>query len=371
KQIAEDWQTIKKSMVKFLDSGYNNNESPEKIPADKTALEKLSEYAIKNWQLTNANLELTNLCNNRCKWCYTDDFKLYGLSKDHLINLADELLKENVLFLLFTGGEIFLRPDVMEIIEEFAKRKFIIELKTNGTMINDSIIERLSGMPLLDVQVSIYGINDGWSEEMQAVYPYNKIRGSIRKMINAGIPVTQSVLVGKHNVGNLANIHNRLLESGAKVFYSPYITPNRSGPGQEIEFRLTHYEMEEKFRPFLEEIDAMPPQKQYRDCSNDKTVCYAGRDQIAIGADGRIYPCLDLRLPMGNIKDEKLTEIISRRKKTMDQFNLSDIAKCNNCSLGNYCDSCVGVALIENGDYRQPSQHKCDIVHFYNSHERR
>jgi len=37
-----------------------------------------------------------------------------------------------------------------------------------------------------------------------------------------------------------------------------------------------------------------------------------------------------------------------------------------NCSFKDYCDSCIGMALIENGDYRKPAEHKCNIAHLYN-----
>lgn len=369
-QIFQDWRIIRQDVEKFISGKTETNESVKENHLEKTALEKLSEYAIQNWQLTNANIELTNLCNQRCQWCYADDFQLKGLSRDRLSKLADELRKENVLFLLFTGGEIFLRPDAMEIINGFAEHNFIIELKTNGTLITDRIIEKLSLLPLLDVQVSIYGVSNGWFDQMQTIYPFNRIQDSVCKMVEVKVPVTLSVLVGRHNVDYLHDIHDCLSRLGAKIFYSPYITQKRSGPGEELLFRLSFREMEEKFRPFLEEIDALTPKKQYRNCEQDQTVCYAGRDQIAIGADGTVYPCLDLRLPMGNITEKTLAEIIPCRNKIVNQFNLSEIAKCNNCSLRNYCDSCVGVALIEHGDYRQPSQHKCDVIHFY-SHERR
>jgi radical SAM protein with 4Fe4S-binding SPASM domain len=69
---------------------------------------------------------------------------------------------------------------------------------------------------------------------------------------------------------------------------------------------------------------------------------------------------------MGNIKEESLTEILKKRSSFLNAFSIKDIPKCMGCSLREYCDSCIGIALIENGDYRKPVEHKCDITHLYN-----
>ena len=370
KQIIQDWPTIQLAMWAFLNGSSSGYESIQVSPLRKTALEELSEYAVHNWQLINVNLELTARCNQRCRWCYLDSFQSKGMSRNSLVQLADELRTKNALFVLFTGGELFLRPDTMAIMADFAEREFILEVKTNGTLLTDEIVGGLSMLPLLDVQISIYETHDGWSNLTRAIYPLNRIEDYVRKLVNADVPVTLSVLVGRHNIDRLREIHEHFLGFGAKVFYSPYITPNRSGPGKEISFRLSRREMEEKFGPFLEEINALPAQKRYRDCARNYTVCYAGRDQIAIGPDGTVYPCLDLRLPLGSLKQEPFHQILARRKEILGQFSLHEMAKCSICSLRDYCDSCIGLALVEHGDYRRPSQHKCDIVHFY-ARERR
>lgn len=364
-QILKDWRIIKENVKCFLNGILPTNEITGVDLSGETALEELSKYAVHNWQVVNVNIELTSQCNQRCRCCYLDNFQLKGLTRNCLIQLADELKAAKSLFLLFTGGEPFLREDTTTIMADFAKRGFVLEVKTNGTLLTDRIISELSILPLLDVQVSIYEILDGWSDQTRTIYPLNRIEYAVRKMVDANIPVTLSVLVGRHNIDHIRDIHKHLLGLGAKIFYSPYITPNRSAPGEEISFRLSYQEMEEKLRPFLEEIDALPNQKSYRNCKQSSTVCYAGRDQIAIGPDGTIYPCLDLRLPLGNLKKESLSQIFARRKEIMGQFNLHEMAQCTACSLCDYCDSCIGLALVEHGDYRKPSQHKCDVVHFY------
>ena len=61
------------------------------------------------------------------------------------------------MFLTLTGGDIFTRKDFLDIYL-YAKRKgFIIELYTNGALINDKIVEVFSKYPPLLVDISLYG----------------------------------------------------------------------------------------------------------------------------------------------------------------------------------------------------------------------
>jgi radical SAM protein with 4Fe4S-binding SPASM domain len=369
KRFVDDWAALREKVNAFI-AGESETPSTGPDPGSSDAFRDLSEYAVRNWQLTNVSVELTNQCNQRCKACYLGGFKDRGLTRWELRRIGRELRAANVVFVLFTGGEVFTRSDATAIMSDFSEMGFGVEIKTNGALLTESKIREIVRLPLLDVQVSIYEISDGWSAWTGSNYSFSRIAKNIQLMVDNGIPVTASVLVGKHNIDQLQHIHRCLAQCGAKVFYSPYITPNRIGPGQEVLYRLSLSEMTVKLKPFLEEIGAFSSLGIYRNCANDTTVCYAGRDQIAIGPDGVAYPCLDLRLPLGNLTKEPVAAVLERRKQELSRFSLAQIPKCQSCSLRNHCDSCVGIALIEHLDYRTPSSHKCDVTHFYANHKR-
>ena len=283
----------------------------------KNAIQELSDYCRKHWQIASVNLELTYLCNQRCRWCYLHNFDQHGMKRNQLAGIVEELQSIGAVFVLVTGGEIFLRSDTPDILADFEEAGFIVEVKTNGSNLKQDTIEKLVNLRLFDVQVSIYETKTGWSDFTRSIYRFDKITESVRLMVEYGLPVTLSVLVGKHNVDRLAEIHSTLFKLGAEIYYSPYLTTNRHGPGEEISYRLSRQEMDEKFMPFLLDIGGLPPQWQYRNCSHDNTVCFAGRDQIAIDPAGVVYPCLDLRVPLGNLSKESLTEILSHRSSLL------------------------------------------------------
>jgi radical SAM protein with 4Fe4S-binding SPASM domain len=370
RELRQEWEKLVPQVRSFINkhegqSGGNDKDS------DVDAIKELSRFAVRNWQLMTVNLELTSHCNQRCSMCYLDNFSDYGLSQSALRRIARDLRDANALFVLFTGGEVFTRKDATTIMADFADAGFILEIKSNGILLTNRIVIELSSFPLWDVQISIYEPQAGWSDWTHTRYPLNRIESNVRAMVERNLPVTLSVLVGKHNIAQLHTIHKRLSDWGAAVYYSPYITPNRAGLGSVGDYRLSASELRETFGPFLREIGAFPESDKYRDCSaGGDTICFAGRDQIAIGPDGLVYPCLDLRVPLGDLKFEDIETILSRRKQVLEAFRFREMSICKACEIVDFCDSCIGVALVENEDYRIPSLHKCDISHFYNTPER-
>jgi radical SAM protein with 4Fe4S-binding SPASM domain len=365
KEILADCAEIRRAVLSLSNPPKKVSKIRSPLPPQKNALEELSGYAIKNWQIVNVNFELTHLCNQRCQWCYLENFQQRGMSRERIVLLLAKLKKVGALFLLLTGGEIFSRPDALDIMEDIEEAGFVLEIKTNGTLLTPKKIEKLARFHPFDIQVSIYETHTGYSDLTKSLYRFDLIKENVGLMLKNYLPVTLSVLVGKHNIDEIEKIHEKLIATGAEVFYSPYLTSKRGGQGQEVLFRLSRKEMEEKFKPFLEKIYAFPVQKKYRDCKYNSTVCYAGRDQIAISPDGHVFPCLDLGIPLGDLSHESLDEILVRRKNILNQFTLREMPQCNKCADRDYCDSCVGLALLENHNYRMPSQHKCDVIKFY------
>ncbi len=370
--ILDDFETMREVIESFLASDAGDFlQAKSHRHSQKSALEELSNYAVKNWQVISANIEFTYLCNQHCYWCYLDNFSQKGLNKAKLEDLARQLKQAGIIFTLFTGGEVFLRKDAVEIMRMFADNGLVLEVKTNGTLFTPKLMDELAKLDLFDLQISVYEIKTGKSSWTNSHYDYSRLSKNLKRLVYLGLPVTVAVLVGKHNIDHLQEYHDRLQETGVEeVFYSPYLTPCRSGSKKGMELRLSSREMEEKLAPFLESIGAFIVQKEYRpNIEMDESPCYAGRDQIAIDPSGTVFPCLDFRVPVGDLQKESLSRILLKRKEVLSSFKLREIAKCQTCPLIKKCDSCIGTALIENSDYRKPSQHKCDVAYFYHTHQ--
>lgn len=370
-KAKKDIELVRKTVQDFLIESDNGKQTSLKeviSPTEsvETPMQRLLAYAIKRWQIINASIELNYHCNLKCQCCYVGTRNKKGLQRQDLQKIAEQLRKAGTIFILFMGGEIFLRRDVFEIMNDFKQLGFILEAKSNGILLNKSAISKLANLNLFNLQVSVYDFRYHFSDFVGVYYSFSRLLENIRLMIEQEIPLSLSVLVGKHNIDDLDKYHDTFQELGVReIFYNPYITPQRNGAGRENLIRLSRKEMDEKFYPFLEKIDGFTASRKYRNRCKDGPACYAGREQISIDPEGTVFPCLDLRLPIGNLLQNDLSYILEKRKALLKPYTLEKISKCWRCNIAEYCDSCIGTSLLEHDNFTEPSQHKCDIAHFY------
>ena len=101
------------------------------------------------------SIELTQRCNNKCVHCYNnlaagDNAALESeLSLDEHCRIIDEIADFGCLWLLLTGGEIFLRRDFLDIYSYAKQKGLLVTLFTNGTLINAATADYLAQLEAL------------------------------------------------------------------------------------------------------------------------------------------------------------------------------------------------------------------------------
>ena len=109
-----------------------------------------------NHQLYSVIFEITPKCNFNCVHCYLHDHHCSDeLSYGEIVEIIDILYEKEVLFITFTGGDIFTRKDFIDIYMYAKKKGFIIELYTNGALITNKLIEVFKKYPPLLVDISL------------------------------------------------------------------------------------------------------------------------------------------------------------------------------------------------------------------------
>ncbi|GAG17377.1 unnamed protein product, partial [marine sediment metagenome] len=129
---------------------------------------KLLELGEKNYYSC-ASIELTSRCNAKCDFCYIVDKNVRDLPTEKIHEILDKLAEAGIISLTFTGGEPFIREDLLDILSYAVEKKFWkMSIFTNGTLIEDRHIqflrENVSFFPI--VQISLFShiprINDGY-----------------------------------------------------------------------------------------------------------------------------------------------------------------------------------------------------------------
>jgi MoaA/NifB/PqqE/SkfB family radical SAM enzyme len=112
--------------------------------------------------------EATMRCNLHCEFCYVGDFlNLEGEWREELTleALAKAFPEQDGLQINLTGGEIFMRKDIMSVLDLFREKGYACGyLTTNGTIISEERAEALAELAakgfLKHISVSVDGPKD-------------------------------------------------------------------------------------------------------------------------------------------------------------------------------------------------------------------
>lgn len=85
------------------------------------SLQDIASAAFKNTIPYQATIELLTQCNLRCEHCYIPSHTCSGLPYEKVIDVLNQLRRLGTFELLLTGGEIFLRKDILDIIAHARK----------------------------------------------------------------------------------------------------------------------------------------------------------------------------------------------------------------------------------------------------------
>jgi radical SAM protein with 4Fe4S-binding SPASM domain len=122
------------------------------------------------WAPTILTLDLTYICNLKCEMCpQAIDFekeesnllKQYRgnkeLTTEQILVLVDDAAQLGVKVFTITGGEPFLRKDIMTIVERVKRRRMLAQMYTNGMLITPAIAARLVELGVEKVTISVDG----------------------------------------------------------------------------------------------------------------------------------------------------------------------------------------------------------------------
>lgn len=98
------------------------------------------------------SIYITNLCNARCSYCYQKETGYFDIKEDKVINEVEESFKNNKdnIYFELIGGEPFIKFEMIKKVTNLIKKrskelniKTYISISTNGTIINEEIIDFL------------------------------------------------------------------------------------------------------------------------------------------------------------------------------------------------------------------------------------
>ena len=190
----------------------------EAAPAPRSAPLAAESYSWLREAPRALDLSLTGRCNLQCAYCFYAD-EMVGrrdLPAERWRAFFKELESLAVRTLTLSGGEIFMRPDLWELLDGLVAARMRFSILTNGTLLAEDAVARLGQegrrRRLDSIQVSIDGSCAAIHDASRGKGSFEKALRGLRLLKAAGFPATARVTVNRHNVGDLENVARLLLD---------------------------------------------------------------------------------------------------------------------------------------------------------------
>jgi len=342
-------------------------------------------------------IAITGKCNLSCQYCfYADEMhSLTDLKTEEWLRFFDQLGQLNLMNVTLTGGEAFTRPDLFELIDGIINNRMRYSLLSNGTLIDEKVIENLLNTRrrrrLDSIQISI----DGSCADIHNQSRPNSFEAAVhglKLLKEADFPVISRVTINKYNHQDLDNIASFLLEKmNINSISTNEAVPMGVGCHQanttalsaiqqkttmerfkELEQRYpgriqTQAGPQAKRKMYAQMVEARKTGKKANDwLMGYLSACGCVYSQIDILHDGTIVPCHMLAaIKLGNILTDDLKSIwqthatlaTMRRRRNVP---MSEVEGCRDCEWNLYCNgSCPGLAFQTYGSLLRANPQDC------------
>ena len=191
----------------------------------------------------NVTWEMTYACNLSCIHCLSDSGrkKPGELTTDQCLGVIDELARNKVFQFNIGGGEPFMRPDFLDLLDHAHEKGMVTCISTNGTLIDDDVARRLHHR-LVYIQVSLDGATAQSNDAIRG-------KGSFRKVINAleclkqeNIEVSINTVLTRRSISELDKLADLAASFSAKLRVSRF-RPSGRGKKSWSELNVSHEQM--------------------------------------------------------------------------------------------------------------------------------
>jgi radical SAM protein with 4Fe4S-binding SPASM domain len=275
-----------------------------------------------------------------------------------------------------TGGEPLLKEGVFPLINYLESFDEIasVDVLSNGTLINESIVEELVKLRKLRcIQISLDGASAESNDAIRGQGSFEKALSGIRLSRKNRIHVNVMFTLQRKNVMDVGAIIDLANREDVSFLTIERFVPTGSGSKiinemlspQEIELTFNYISERARqevcrkgstiitrSRPLWVMCNKSYSPYEMNDANPVGGICSIGLDGLCILPDATVLPCRRLPIPIGNLKNDSLLKIwhaSSLLWKIADKNNLK--GKCKSCEFINKCSGCRAMAYAYSGDY--------------------
>ena len=307
------------------------------------------------------SIEVTSKCQLKCKHCYNESGDKYYNELDwrQIVDILKQYENCGGVSVMLTGGEVFLKHGIVEIID-FACSKFLnVSIISNGYTIDEDIFRILTKWKKkIMLQISLDGLEETHDEIRGVQGAFNKTIDNINELIRRGVHVTIGYTINEFNKFDLEETIRYIKGLGCiGINLGTVSSIGRASTNKlDIDWNI------EEFQKLVLSLQKKYEDKQFKIVSNaeDKyerkiypNRCGAGYKIMHLFSDGRISlcppsKCIASKINLGDLKSDKLLEVLDvNNSKFVLELLSPSVEQCRHCDNENICAGCI-VNMLQN-----------------------
>ena len=325
---------------------------------------------------TTVNLELTELCNVKCRHCYNPwrDETMGEISLDEIkLNLLIKKLSEAKVFhVILTGGEPMSNFNILvKALKKLKENNISVSCNSNLILATDDKAKKLYEAGLDHILTSFPSIDKEENDYiMQSKNSLDKIINGIKCCVRNGIRISANMVILRNNMDKIYDTGKLASELGCDKFFITRAVPpsysetSKSENPEEDIYSLSHEEtkncLDEVLRVkkdfnirvgslvsyplcFLEDLE------KYKDFVGRGCPSQSGH-RMSINANGDLHVCVHEEESYGNVFRTSIQEVYQNSMRKWHD-NSKRFDGCKGCEYIDMCESgCQMIASAVNGE---------------------
>lgn len=332
----------------------------------------LHERAALCHQPINGTFELTSRCNLACRMCYIRhpandrEVKERELSAGAWLDLARDAVANGMVFLLLTGGEIFLRRDFFDIYEPLTHMGLVITLYTNGSLVTKEIARRLAEIPPSSTDITLYGATAATYDSITGVSgSCESCCAGIEILLAHGVPLALRATITEQNMGEFEAMQQMAENWGVPFSADWILSKRRDGAPSDVEncrvspsdcAKLATLNATSSKGQIEAPLSEVPPPD-----GNANFYCNAGQVSFVVSPAGEMNVCMDLAMPKARPLDIGFHEAWEQVRDFV--ASVPPVSQtCIDCDVRDYCPRCPAWSSLETQLLTEPVPYLCNIA---------
>lgn len=301
----------------------------------------------------NAQLEVTDKCNFKCRHCYHLDFdssvNSQDISDEKIMLIAEKLVESRIFGITLTGGEPLIRKGLVKrLVKYFNDHDTDTSLNTNLLLLDQETLHDLMSNQLNHILISCPSSDPELYRYMTGGGNLVRFIENLKMVIDSNQAFAVNMVVNQNNFHSIKETAIFLQKQGVKLFGATPMGLNISNPDLATLLRREQVAslseellwLKENLGLSVDIFEAMP-KCVFPDAVREKEPyfmkrrCQAGKTIVSIGNKGDVRPCSHNPDVYGNILQDSLEKIWTKMADWRD--NQQTPVRCMNCKLEEKC----------------------------------